>query len=104
MRGIIYQGWCWKLDDEDDFDMDEEEIDEERAISPKAKKTSSLKKASKLEVDVKVVIPTFGESFDIEKLDDWIEHLETYFTLYDYLSKEKLSFVKLKLSNHALTW
>lgn len=45
----------------------------------------------------------YDESINVEKLDDWLERLETHFTLYGYTSKEKIAFASLKLSNHALT-
>lgn len=37
-------------------------------------------------------------------MDNWIEHLEVYFALYDYTSKENLTFATLKLFKHALSW
>lgn len=40
---------------------------------------------------------------DAEKLDDWLNQLESYFTLYGYTSSQKVTFVWLKLSNYALT-
>lgn len=61
-------------------------------------------KVSNLKANFKVEIPTFDGSIDVKNLDDWIEHRETYFTLYSYASKEKLTFATLKLSKHTLTW
>ena len=46
----------------------------------------------------------YDERIDVERFDDWIERLETYFTLYGYMSKKKITFATLKLSSHALTW
>ena len=57
-----------------------------------------------LKIDFKVEIPVYDGSVDVERLDDWIERMETYFTLYGYSSKEKIVFTTLKLSGHALTW
>ena len=57
-----------------------------------------------LKVDFKVEIPMYDGSVNVEKLDDWIERLDTYFTLYGYSSKEKIIFATLKLSVHALSW
>ncbi|KAL6228354.1 hypothetical protein ACLB2K_002304 [Fragaria x ananassa] len=57
-----------------------------------------------LKIDFKVEIPMYDGSVNVEKLDDWIERLETYFTLYGYSSKEKIIFATLKLSVHALSW
>ncbi|KAA8542785.1 hypothetical protein F0562_023937 [Nyssa sinensis] len=55
-------------------------------------------------VEARVEIPTFDGTVDAEKLDSWIDQLETYFTLYGFSSTEKVSFARLKLINHALTW
>ncbi|KAL6191619.1 hypothetical protein ACLB2K_038009 [Fragaria x ananassa] len=57
-----------------------------------------------LKIDFKVEIPMYDGSVNVEKLDDWIERLDTYFTLYGYSSKEKIIFATLKLSVHALSW
>ena len=57
-----------------------------------------------LKIDFRVEIPVYDGSVDVERLDDWIERMETYFTLYGYSSKEKIMFATLKLSGHALTW
>ena len=53
-------------------------------------------------VEAKIEIPTFDGSIDVEKLDAWIDQVETYFDLYGYFIEEKVSFVWLKLSHHAL--
>ncbi|KAK1382534.1 hypothetical protein POM88_020269 [Heracleum sosnowskyi] len=63
-----------------------------------------MKKLINLKIDFEVEIPMYDGSVDMEKLDDWIERLETYFTLYGFSSKKKIIFVTLKLSSHALMW
>ena len=57
-----------------------------------------------LKIDFKVEILVYDGSINVEKLDDWIERMEMYFTLYGYSSKEKIVFLTLKLSGNALTW
>ena len=57
-----------------------------------------------LKIDFRVEISIYDGSVDVERLDDWIERMETYFTLYGYSSKEKIVFATLKLLGHALTW
>ncbi|KAL6125174.1 hypothetical protein ACLB2K_073233 [Fragaria x ananassa] len=57
-----------------------------------------------LKIDFKVEIPMYDESVNVERLDDWIERLETFFTLYGYTSKVTIIFATLKLSAHVLTW
>lgn len=55
-------------------------------------------------VEAKIDIPTFDGTIDVEKLDSWIDQLETYFTLYGFSSTEKVAFARLKLTSHALAW
>jgi Retrotransposon gag protein len=55
-------------------------------------------------VDARIDIPTYDGLIDAEKLDSWLSQLETYFDLYGYSSGAKVSFARLKLTNHALTW
>ena len=55
-------------------------------------------------VEARIDIPTYDGSIDAEKLDSWLSQLETYFDLYGYNSEAKVSFARLKLTNHALTW
>jgi len=86
-------------EDEEDSDSEEEEDDS----------TTSLQQGGKgsfqnLKIDFKVEIPTYDGKIDVDKLDDWLERLETYFTLYGYTSREKITFATLKLSAHALSW
>jgi len=53
-------------------------------------------------VEVKVDIKFYDASIDAEKLDSWINLLETYFILRWYSSEDKVSFAMLKMTNHAL--
>ncbi|GKF69599.1 hypothetical protein Tco_0202656, partial [Tanacetum coccineum] len=55
-------------------------------------------------VEARIDIPSYDGTVDAEKLDSWIDQLETYFTLYGLSSTEKVSFARLKLTNHALAW
>lgn len=55
-------------------------------------------------VGARIEISTFDGTIDAEKVDSWIDQLETHFTLYGFSSVEKVSFARLKLTNHALTW
>lgn len=53
-------------------------------------------------VEVRIDIPTFNGTIDAEKLDSWVDQLETYFTLYGFSSGEKVAFAQLKLTSHIL--
>nr|CAD1835516.1 unnamed protein product [Ananas comosus var. bracteatus] len=55
-------------------------------------------------VEAKIEIPNYDGVVDAEKLDAWLDQLETYFDLYNYSNAEKVTFAKLKLVGHALTW
>ncbi|KAA8535891.1 hypothetical protein F0562_030894 [Nyssa sinensis] len=77
---------------------DNAERDDASVVSPTEGKLRPFK------VEARMEIPTFDGTVDAEKLDSWIDQLETYFTLYGFSSTEKVSFARLKLINHALTW
>jgi hypothetical protein len=55
-------------------------------------------------VEARIDIPTFDGTINAEKLDSWVDQLETYFTLYGFSSGEKVAFARLKLTSHALAW
>ncbi|GKA18729.1 hypothetical protein Tco_0698644 [Tanacetum coccineum] len=42
-----------------------------------------------LKVEAKIDIPTYDGTIDAEKLDSWLDQLETYFTLYGFRSSDK---------------
>ncbi|KAL6191556.1 hypothetical protein ACLB2K_037946 [Fragaria x ananassa] len=92
-----------KTSDSDD-ERDEADSDEETDDTSKTSHQGGKGSFQNLKIDFKVEIPMYDGSVNVEKLDDWIERLETYFTLYNYLSEEKIIFATLKLSAHALTW
>lgn len=52
----------------------------------------------------KVEIPNYDDDVDTEKLKAWLDQLEMYFDLYNYSNTEKVTFTKLKLVDHELTW
>lgn len=42
-------------------------------------------------VDFKLEIPTYDGDVNVEKLDNWIDQMENYFTLCVYISVQKIS-------------
>ncbi|GKD84554.1 hypothetical protein Tco_1355708 [Tanacetum coccineum] len=42
-------------------------------------------------VEARIDIPLYDVTVDAEKLDSWLDQLETYFTLYDFTSTEKMT-------------
>ena len=95
-------------DEDDDNDGDDsgdgDNSDIEESIIKRNHKSKSKGKIRNLKIDFKLDIKDFDGSIDVEKLDDWIDRLETYFTLYRFSSEEKLAYATIKLSKHALTW
>nr|CAD1816987.1 unnamed protein product [Ananas comosus var. bracteatus] len=63
-----------------------------------------LQRSKPFKVEAKIEIPNYDGVVDAEKLDAWLDQLETYFDLYNYSNAEKVTFAKLKLVGHALTW
>nr|GFB64478.1 hypothetical protein [Tanacetum cinerariifolium] len=55
-------------------------------------------------VEARIDIMTYDGTIDAEKVNSWINQLETYFTLYGFCSKEKVIFARIKLVSHALAW
>lgn len=53
-------------------------------------------------VQAKVDMLCYNGSIDTEKLDSWINQLNSYFTVYGYGSEGRVSFARLKMISHAL--
>ncbi|PWA84034.1 hypothetical protein CTI12_AA134850 [Artemisia annua] len=82
------------FDDEDEDNENEEDIN----------KTMKHDSHHPFKVEDKIDIPTYNGTIDAEKLDSWLDQLETYFTLYGFHSSEKVVFARLKLTSHAFGW
>ncbi|GJT76267.1 hypothetical protein Tco_1042992 [Tanacetum coccineum] len=78
-------------------DTEEYQANETHVISPHGSRKP-------FKVEARIDIPSYDGTVDAEKLDSWIDQLETYFTLYGFTSVKKVSFVRLKLTSHALAW
>ncbi|BFG20882.1 hypothetical protein CerSpe_071560 [Prunus speciosa] len=99
-----------QFSEEEDSD-EEEESAEEFGANQSQEKESDADKASKsktsmngLKIDVKIDILVYDGKINTEKLDNWIDQLETYYTIYEYNNHESINFATLKLTKHALTW
>ncbi|CAL2237497.1 unnamed protein product [Prunus armeniaca] len=99
-----------QFSEEEDFDKEEESA-EQFGADQSQEKESDADKASKsktsmngLKIDVKIDIPAYDGEINAEKLDNWIDQLETYYTIYEYNNRQRINFAMLKLTNHALTW
>ena len=55
-----------------------------------------------MKLEAKVEIPEFRGEIDGEKLDAWLDRLESYFSLYGFNDLQKITFVRVKMESHAL--
>ncbi|XP_026451466.1 uncharacterized protein LOC113351745 [Papaver somniferum] len=75
----------------------------ELQIQTLANTFAEFMKAS-LKVEFKLEIYDYDGVVEAEKLDGWLDKLETYFTVHQLVESQKISFASLKFSNHASTW
>jgi hypothetical protein len=55
-------------------------------------------------MEVKVDINPYQGEIDALKLNHWLQQLEVYFSVHHIDEGKKISFARLKLEGHALTW
>ncbi|OMO94682.1 Retrotransposon gag protein [Corchorus capsularis] len=55
-------------------------------------------------MEVRIEIPIYDGELDPEKLNGWIKQLEVYFSTKPYTDQQRISFARLRLGNHAVTW
>nr|XP_011463525.1 PREDICTED: uncharacterized protein LOC105351274 [Fragaria vesca subsp. vesca] len=82
----------------------ESESDRESDNANKTSQQEGKGSFRNLKIDFKIEVPMYDGSVNVDKLDDWMECLDTYFTFHRFTSKEKITYATLKLSSHALTW
>jgi ElaB/YqjD/DUF883 family membrane-anchored ribosome-binding protein len=81
------------------------EILREEPVDPLAENVQGRPRAmAPLKVDAKLELPVYNGEIDGEKLDGWIDQMESYFSLYGYEDAQCLAFARLKLASHALVW
>jgi hypothetical protein len=107
----IVLDWIAQQDEEEDDDADSTGTIKSPETSPKHKNKKPHRgneegstQLRPFKVEARIDISTYDGSIDAEKLDSWLSQLETYFDLYGYSSEAKVSFARLKLTNHALKW
>ncbi|CAL2248463.1 unnamed protein product [Prunus armeniaca] len=77
---------------------EEEDYDEEE-------ETAEEFGAGQSQMLIKLIdIPANDGEINTEKLDNWIDQLETYYTIYEYNNRQKINVATLKLTKHTLTW
>jgi hypothetical protein len=57
-----------------------------------------------VKLEAKIEIPEYRGELDGEKLDAWLDKLESYFSLYGFNDLQRLTFVRVKMESHALIW
>jgi hypothetical protein len=55
-------------------------------------------------VEAKVDIKSYAEEVDAIKLNQWLHHMEVYFSVHEVTGKQNISFARSKLEGHALIW
>jgi hypothetical protein len=55
-------------------------------------------------MEAKVDINPYQGEIDALKLNHWLQQLEVYFSIHHIDEEKKISFARLKLEGHALTW
>lgn len=82
----------------------EEEKEHEQEQEVNSWKKISKSKKSLAKVDFKIEISMYNGDLDAEKLDFWVDRLESYFSIGRYTHKEKIMLTCLKLNGYAMTW
>ena len=57
-----------------------------------------------MKLEVKIEIPEYRGELNGEKLDAWLDKLESYFSLYGFNDLQQLTFVWVKMESYALVW
>ena len=57
-----------------------------------------------MRLEAKIEIPEYRGELDGEKLDVWLDKLESYFALYGFNDIQRLTFVRVKMESRALIW
>lgn len=76
-----------ELRDETDEEEEEEEVEQTKDLSLGVDQDGK----KPFRVDFKLEIPTYDGDVNVEKLDNWIDQMENYFTLCVYISVQKIS-------------
>jgi hypothetical protein len=89
-----------KLGDQEDSGKESwKESEKEQLSSSVVNPSQSLFK-----MEVKVDINPYQGEIDALKLNHWLQQLEVYFSVHHIDEEQNISFARLKLEGHALTW
>jgi hypothetical protein len=65
---------------------------------------SSSRGAAPFKVQINFNIPIFEVQRDADVVDKWLNLLEGYFSVHNFLNREKITFVLLKVVPHVKDW
>ena len=71
---------------------------------PTCNASSSRGGAAPFKVQINFDIPIFEGHIDTDDVDKWLNLLEGYFFVHNFLNREKISFVVLKVVPHVKYW
>ena len=71
---------------------------------PTGDASSSSRGTAPFKVQINFDIPIFEGNIDTNAIDKWLNILEEYFSIHNFLNREKITFVLLKVVPHVKDW
>jgi hypothetical protein len=71
---------------------------------PTGDASSSNRGAAPFKVQINFDIPIFEVQIDADVVDKWLNLLEGYFSVHNFLNREKITFALLKVLPHVKDW
>jgi hypothetical protein len=71
---------------------------------PTGDASSSSEGVTPFKVQINFDIPIFGGQIDTDAIDKWLNLLEGYFYVHNFLNREKITFALLKVVPHVKYW
>jgi hypothetical protein len=71
---------------------------------PTGDASSSNGGVAPFKVQINFDIPIFEGQIDADAVDKWLNLLEGYFSVHNFLNREKITFVLLKVVPHVKDW
>jgi hypothetical protein len=71
---------------------------------PTGDASSSNRGATPFKVQINFDIPIFEGQIDTDAIDKWLNLLEGYFSVHNFLNREKITFALLKVVPHVKDW
>jgi hypothetical protein len=71
---------------------------------PTSDTSSSSRGTTPFKVQINFDIPIFEGQIDVDAVDKWLNLLEGYFSVHNFLNREKITFALLKDVPHVKDW